>query len=499
MFWMYPVTGVYFYGKHLSSTQKDKLINAFTSYNAALGITENHTLMYNVSMYLMSGEDKKNIWHWFNQKTSSENHAHAAFILKALMDQSFATGFSEFNSPHYSGFYFAPLLLLYDFSKDKEIKSHAEILLWRLFADYITHYHFEVIVGAASRTTDPDVFNKRSSTSANLMAFLLGNRVFSQNYHELFFALSSFKFPDSLHEVWKEQQKRSFEEIDLERTMPKLPPSDHQDEAMTTYLYTTPHYSLGSLIAGHDDEIQMRTWSLDWAGSGKNNTLFGLNPFFSEKALGTYFPDIDKAYPEILKQRPNYEDSNKWIGGSPYETLFQHKNVLLGIYNFPDGEINNSVSFYLSNDIVSSKLENNVLMAKTESIYFAVRFSEVPEISDADFSGKRYRITGEKPAFILEVYPATIYTSLNDFSIAMNSETASFSSKKVRYQGTDGKQMQLNADGKKHLNRKTFKVPANLIYKSPFMNIANGMMTIQTNKVTAILDWNKKQITSKNH
>jgi hypothetical protein len=504
MFWMYPVTGIYFYGrKNLTHFQKDKIIQAFAHYTADTGITENHKLMFYASLYLMSSEDGKDTIQWFNKKSSSVNKKLSGYILGKWMDQVFTKGFAEFNSPHYAGYYLSPLLMLYDFSKDKEIKSHAEILLWRILGDYLSHYHNSAIGGASKRVVDEDIFNKKNSQSAQLLRFLLGDaplfyengKPVNVNYHTLFFALSSFTFPETLNSMWKEEQKHPFEEIDAERVMSKVRFSSGRNEEVTTYLYSDSLYSLASIIDGHDDEIQTRTWSLDWSGKGKSTTLFGLNPYMSKTALAAYYPgNINTLYMNILKQRPFYNDTNKWIGGCPYENLFQYKNVLLGIYNFPDTLLNNAVSFFISNDIDTLKLENKTLYAKTGSICFVLRFSESLVISDVNY-GKRYRIRGKKPAFILEVYDASEYNSFNDFEAKIKKEVISFSLNKVAFTGADNTKIQLSADGDKLFNGKEFVLPPDTLYKSPFMNIANGVIIISTSSEKVILDWNKPQIT----
>ena len=434
-------------------------------YKADSGITENHKLMYYASLFLMSGEDEKDTAKWFNGRSSSDNYKRSGTILKSWMNKAFVSGFAEFNSPHYGGYYLSPLLLLYDFSKDKEIKSHAGILIWRILGDYLLHYHFFSITGASSRVVDQDIFNKRDAHMGQMLSLFLGDRPVDVGYYTLFFALSKFPFPEALYNMWKEEQKQDFEMMNAERSMTKI---DGREDKIISYLYSDSLFTLGSIIDGHNNEIQTRTWSLDWAGKGKNSTLFGLNPYMSKSALAEYFPgNIDTVYKNILKQRPFYTDTNKWIGGSPYENLFQNKNVLLGIYDFPDTLKNNSVSFFISNDIDSVKLENNILYAKTHSIYFALHFSESPVISDVQY-GKRYRIRGKKPGFALVVYPAQDYKSLSSFISIIKPEAVSFSSSSVIFK-SGYVQMQLNANGEKLFNGEAFTLPSDLIYKSPFI------------------------------
>jgi hypothetical protein len=218
----------------------------------------------------------------------------------------------------------------------------------------------------------------------------------------------------------------------------------------------------------------------------------------SKTALAAYYPykNIDTLYNAILKQRPFYTDTNKWIGGSPYENLFQYKNILLGFYNFPDTLKNNSVSFFVSKDIDSMQMENNTLCAKTGSIYFALRLSESPVISNAEH-GKRYRIRSKKPGFVLEVYPIYTYQSLGDFCKMVKKESVSLSAKGVKYKGNDGTELKLIVSGEKSLAGKPFVVPTDTIYQSPFMKVYKGIMTIKTSQEILTFDWDKQQVTSR--
>ena len=52
----------------------------------------------------------------------------------------------------------------------------------------------------------------------------------------------------------------------------------------------------------------------------------------------------EEIIPAILKQRPYYEDPNKWIEGSPFEKVHQYENTLIALYDIPEGERNGHVN-----------------------------------------------------------------------------------------------------------------------------------------------------------
>jgi hypothetical protein len=110
----------------------------------------------------------------------------------------------------------------------------------------------------------------------------------------------------------------------------------------------TKDYSLGSIQGGLVQPIQQRSWSLTINSPEKNNIIFGLHPYVSEKELGMFFPEEPSFMLEKIDAVKNgYTSENKWVGGSPYETICQYKNEIECSYNIPKEEKYQHVDIFL--------------------------------------------------------------------------------------------------------------------------------------------------------
>jgi hypothetical protein len=111
--------------------------------------------------------------------------------------------------------------------------------------------------------------------------------------------------------------------------------------------YMTPLYALGSLQGGILQPIQQHTWDVTWRGSAENATLFTVHPSVSGRELGMFFPeDVRDIIRIITRQKGVYSSPDKWISASAFEQVFQHENVLLALYQVPEGEAFPHVSLY---------------------------------------------------------------------------------------------------------------------------------------------------------
>ena len=114
------------------------------------------------------------------------------------------------------------------------------------------------------------------------------------------------------------------------------------------YDYMTKDYCLGSMQGGIVQPIQQQSWSLVFNSDTHHNIITGLNPYVSEDELGMFFPE----YPSFQLERigavkKGYTNENKWEGGSPYEHIYQNKNVLVALYDLPDSEKYHHVDIYI--------------------------------------------------------------------------------------------------------------------------------------------------------
>lgn len=108
----------------------------------------------------------------------------------------------------------------------------------------------------------------------------------------------------------------------------------------------TPAYCLGSIQGGIVQPIQQHSWDITFASDKLNNTVFGLHPYSSEEELGMFFPEE----PELMLRtitKASYGTPDKWVGGSPYEKIWQWKNQLVATYSLPLNVSHHHVDFFI--------------------------------------------------------------------------------------------------------------------------------------------------------
>src|SRR5205823_5814321 len=138
-----------------------------------------------------------------------------------------------------------------------------------------------------------------------------------------FAAMSSFSVPQIIRDIAHDRNE-AYGEREIKRSRDALRYSEILNEPVYKYTFMTNDYALGSIQGGLVQPIQQRSWSLTINSDHKNNTIFGLHPYVSEKELGKYFPEEPSFMLEKIEGVKNgYTSEDKWVGGSPYETICQ--------------------------------------------------------------------------------------------------------------------------------------------------------------------------------
>lgn len=349
MFWTYPATAFYFYCNDLlSDGWKKKFRTAWKTYTNYRGDTENHFLMYYGTLYLMAQE-----WpdlpgsEWFNGKSSAENFREAEEYLHHWIDETVRYGQTEWDSPRYFYFYMLPLLTLYDFADDPRMKTRCGMMAEYLLADYAADYLKGNYCGAHSRDGDGSVINPRNAEARAYSDFYWEDSLGVVLPDLAFAAMSTFRCPEIIRAIAHDRDT-AFVHYEQKRSRGKMRYSHERYTPVYKTTYMTPDYALGSIRGGLQQPIQQHTWDVTFASAKPNNTLFSLHPYASATELGMFFPEepelMEKA---ILNSKASYGSEDKWIGGSPYESVEQNGGMLRAVYTLPqDGTRFGHVDLY---------------------------------------------------------------------------------------------------------------------------------------------------------
>jgi len=349
MFWMYGCAGLYYAtGDRLRPDYKVKIREAWKHRTPYRGDTENHFLMYYGSLLLMS-----QAWpdlpdtDWFMGKSSQEIYAESKEYLDHWIDETVRYGQEEWDSPRYGYYYITPLALLAEYTKDARLKHRFEMMLEYELASYAADYLNGSYCGAHSRVGDDAAIDPRK---AEITAY--GKYFFEDSVSHLlpdvaFAAMTNFTCPKIIRQIATDRSE-AYEQFSLKRGRQMLRDMDQWSASDSShdstfhapvykYDYMTKDYCLGSMQGGIVQPIQQQSWSLVFHSDKSHNIITGLNPYVSATELGMFFPE----YPSFMLERitgtkASYTSEDKWDGGSPYERVYQDKNVLVALYDLPD-------------------------------------------------------------------------------------------------------------------------------------------------------------------
>ena len=501
MFWMYPAIALYLHEKErLPSSYVEKIRKAFRTYTPSRGNTENHWLMYYASLYLAA-----QCWpneagsQWFNGKSSQENYQESTDYINHWIKETTSIGQGEYDTPVYGTYYIAPLVLLHQFAEDSLMHSKAEKMLDWIMADYIVDYFDGVFAGGYSRLYEYDIFTKRNTNMAAVVDFLLSDSSMTIKSNILFLALGDYRLPTILKEIGT-KKKNAYVNMERRRCAHRVRYYEEQDPVVTRYNYITPSYCLGSLFE-KPSGLQQHSWHLTWKASrpGELTSLFSIHPYYSDYHLCSGLTCLRKfAVEDVIQNKTFYDKEDKWIGGSPYEQLFQYKNALIALYDLrAQDAVYKHYDLFFPKDL--QRIEDDTsgwIFASSPTIYIAVKpFRPYKWINESN--GKRLRSIDTLNGYVLLAQDPKDVKSFNDFKDQILHKTL------VRYNFSktpfaevktyDGNHLKFWYPDKRIVNGKKINVKDFPLFKSPYVYSKPGShkMLISYKKEKLLLDLSK--------
>ena len=347
------------------------------------GDTENHWAMYYISLYLISemypNEPGSS---WYTGKSSEENLAEAKAYLIHWMDLASTIGQGEFNPTHYIGEYACPLVFLASWAKDPQMKTRGQIMLDWIFADLAECSLYGVAVGAHSRTTDETVIEPWNCLASYFSWLLFGNTPPPASFGGwgIYFApaATNYEVPEVLYRIAMDRS-HDYLQRDLKRSRRRWRYSDVLMAPIYKTTYVRKDYAVGSYQGGLADPIQTHVWDVTWAvpnPRGIHNVMFSMQPESSPRTMQTYFAD----YPDttaggaVNLSKPSYDSSDKLLGGSPYEQVFQDLDTVVALYDIPPGTRFPQVNGFFSKDLLKlTEDKSGWIFAQGGDTYLAYR------------------------------------------------------------------------------------------------------------------------------
>ena len=359
MFWMIPITSIAYHGRgQLSDTAMAAMRLAWKTYMPQRGDTENHWAMYYTTLYLMAqfwpdlpGEE------WYTGKSSAETMEEARDYLIKWIDITTSIGQGEYDCTHYIAEYLMPMFQLASWAEDPEMRIRGLMMIDYLLADFAIDSLNGLYVGAHARSDDLAVLEPHNVLSTMFAWLFFDNTPRTRTSWSLYVAANAehYQVPEVLYRIATDRDG-PYLSRELKRTRWRWRNAD----AITTPVYKTtyvhPDYAVGSDQGGLLQPIQQHSWDLSWAEEdprGIQNTIFSLNPHYSDLELQMYFTEYAHFMPEAVNHqgKPTYTSAETFLGGSPYEQIFQQENVVIALYNIEEGANHEHVNGFFSKDL----------------------------------------------------------------------------------------------------------------------------------------------------
>jgi len=141
-----------------------------------------------------------------------------------------------------------------------------------------------------------------------------------------------------------------------------------------------------------------------WRGSAENATLFTVHPAVSGRELGMFFPeDVRDIIRIITRQKSVYSSPDKWISASAFEQVFQHENVLLALYQVPEGESFPHVNLYWPRCL--ERREEDGWWFGRDGEFFLACFACRPGTWTEAQDHRRFRVPAGRAGFVVIARP----------------------------------------------------------------------------------------------
>jgi hypothetical protein len=500
MFWMYPVTAVAYLDRgQLSDSARRALHESWRTYMPYRGDTENHWVMYYTSLYLMS-----QLWPgqiWFNGKSSAENMREAAGWLESWVHLTTTRGQGEYDSPSYMGYYLLSMSYLAAWAEDPSMKQRASMMIEYLTADYAAETLDGVYVGAHSRVYDREVLEKWAVPSSDFgwVLFGLGHPLDPPSNAVLFYVLASAQRPPEILRHIAGDRSEPYTHHELKRTRNRWRFFDDLHGPVYKTTYIRREYAVSSDQGGTLQPIQEHSWDIAWSAPdprGVQNTFFTLNPHSSLHELETYFtfpPDIGIS--GVVSSKKSYDSPDKFVGGSPYEQVFQDRDTIIALYDIAPGARFPHINGFFSKDLAEVVEDpSGWIFARGGDALIACRPLQPYSWKPIESGGRRLFSPYLKNGIVVQVAARSEFADLQAFRHAILALPLEFSTEgtpSVRFRSLRGKTLEFKY-GKPPLDYSSWP-----LFGGPFLEAAKDSerLVMKYHEMRRTLDFRSLTIT----
>ena len=156
------------------------------------------------------------------------------------------------------------------------------------------------------------------------------------------YLLASAYEPPEILQAHRHRPRQPYTHYERKRTRNRWRFFDELHGPVYKTTYVRREYAVGSDQGGTLQPIQEHSWDVTWNvpdPRGVQNTFFTLHPYSSLRELQTYFTfPPDPAMADVVSSKKSYDSPDKFVGGSPYEQIFQDQDSVIVLYDIPRGD-----------------------------------------------------------------------------------------------------------------------------------------------------------------
>ena len=318
------------------------------------GNTENHWLMHYTGNLLAAEAwpDEKRMW---NGLSSAAVHAEAKRWIVGMIDRTVLVGHHEYDSTGYIAEHVTPLIGLFEYAADEEIRAKAGKALILLFADMALEYFHGAWAGSHSREGYRVNTWTKSGTVRGLHYLYFGGEEYDPASHNQGFVapnLAASYLPPAM-----------IIEMAFDRNVPfvvkktKAPRTIYRHvnrdaDPVRKYTYMSRSFALGSAQIGLPGApagpIDLTSWDLSWNGPKHQAKIVCNHPYTDPGRFSAFLSVPPQAAErDIATGKPYLQRSDRLFGASPFERLMQHEGTLLAFYRIPEDDRNPYINLYL--------------------------------------------------------------------------------------------------------------------------------------------------------
>lgn len=524
-FWMFPVTMVAFAGRDLlSEDARHSIREAWRTTRQLRGDTENHWVMYYVSLYLMSElyPDEAGDT-WYTGRSSTENLEEAKGWILDWMDIATTVGQGEYNPSHYIGEYAIAMLMLASWAEDRAMRQRGQMMLDWIFAELATVTLDGVMRGPNSRTGESSVVERWNALASSLSWMLFGNTPPTVNYGGwgMYFAAiaQNYQLPEVIYQIAVNRPEDILQK-DRARSRRIWRYSDQLSPPIYKTQYLRDDYAVGSYQGGISDPIQTHVWDVTWRVPDPRRvhpTLFSMHPHSSGRVMQMFFCTTPDPMPESVtfEGKPSYNSPDKILGCSPFEQVYQDLDTVVALYDIEPGERFPHINGFFSKDLENlTEDPSGWIFAQGGRAYLAYRplapYEWMPYrhyfrsrgAEPEEIGGKILMSPHLKNGTIVQAASADEFESFEVFQAAIRALPLKFSLEPmptVKMTTLRGSELEVTYGQAPRVDGKAIDYTQWKLFEGPHLNAEVGgrKLTITHGRMERVLDFNTLSITDR--